>query len=163
MNFEEIYEAYFKDVYLYTKSFVTDKNVAEEITQETFFKAMKSFHKFDGKKDIRSWLFTIAKNTYFTQYKKQQREISSEEISEQKDIHLVEHLMDEERALEIHRFLHAMDEPYKEVFSLRTFGELSFGKIGQLFGKSDGWARVTYYRAKRKIVEYMEAIQDEGN
>ena len=71
--------------------------------------------------------------------------------------------MDEERALEIHRFLHAMEEPYKEVFSLRTFGELSFEKIGQLFGKSDGWARVTYYRAKRKIVEYMEAIQDEGN
>ena len=105
----------------------------------------------------------LAKNTYFTQYKKQQREFRVEEILEQKDIQLVEHLMDEERALEIHRFLHAMEEPYKEVFSLRTFGELSFEKIGQLFGKSDGWARVTYYRAKRKIVEYMEAIQDEGN
>ena len=162
MNFEEIYEAYFKDVYLYTKSFVADKNVAEEITQETFFKALKSFQQFDGRKDIRAWLFTIAKNTYFTQYKKQQREFHVEEILEQKDIQLVEHLMDEERALEIHRFLHAMEEPYKEVFSLRTFGELSFEKIGQLFGKSDGWARVTYYRAKRKIVEYMEAIQDEG-
>ena len=163
MNFEEIYEAYFKDVYLYTKSLVGDKNVAEEITQETFFKALKAFHQFDGKKDIRAWLFTIAKNTYFSQYKKQQRECHIEEISEQKDIQLVEHLMDEERALVIHRFLHAMKEPYKEVFSLRTFGELSFEKIGQLFGKSDGWARVTYYRAKRKIVEYMEAIQDEGN
>lgn len=156
MNFEEIYKAYFQDVYLYTKSLVYDKDIAEEITQETFFKALKSFHQFDGKKDIRAWLFTIAKNTYFTQYKKQQREINTEEHSAQNDVQLVDYLIDEERALMIHRFLHAMEEPYKEVFSLRTFGELSFEAIGHLFGKSDGWARVTYYRAKKKIISYME-------
>jgi len=163
LNFGEIYKAYFQDVYLYTKSLVSDKDIAEEITQETFFKALKSFHQFDGKKDVRAWLFTIAKNTYFTQYKKQQREINMEENSPQKDVQLVDYLMNEERALMIHRFLHAMEEPYKEVFSLRTFGELSFETIGHLFGKSDGWARVTYYRAKKKIMAYMEAKQDEGN
>ena len=163
VNFEEIYTAYFQDVYLYTKSLVADKDIAEEITQETFFKALKSFHQFDGKKDVRAWLFTIAKNTYFTQYKKQQREINIEENSAQKDVQLVDYLMNEERALMIHRFLHAMEEPYKEVFSLRIFGELSFGTIGQLFGRSDGWARVTYYRAKKKIMAYMEAKQDERN
>lgn len=70
--------------------------------------------------------------------------------------------MDEEQARMIHHFLHVMEEPYKEVFSLRTFGELSFEAIGQLFGKSDGWARVTYYRAKKKIMAYMEEKQDEG-
>jgi len=162
VNFEEIYQAYFHDVYFYTNSLVADQDIAEEIAQETFFKALKSFHQFDGKKDVRAWLFTIAKNTYFTHYKKQQREINREENSTQKDIQLVDHLMDEERALMIHRFLHAMEEPYKEVFSLRIFGELSFEAIGQLFGKSDGWARVTYYRAKKKIMAYMEAKRDEG-
>ncbi|MFJ7953020.1 RNA polymerase sigma factor [Lysinibacillus sp. NPDC096418] len=161
MNFEEIYQAYFHDVYLYTKSLVADKDIAEEITQETFFKALKSVHQFDGKKDVRAWLFTIAKNTYFTHYKKQKRVINMEGNSAQKDVQLVDYLMDEERALVIHRFLHAMEEPYKEVFSLRTFGELSFEAIGHLFGKSDGWARVTYFRAKKKITAYMEAKQDE--
>ncbi|MEB2280516.1 RNA polymerase sigma factor [Lysinibacillus xylanilyticus] len=162
MDFEEIYQAYFQDVYFYMKSLVSDENIAEEITQETFFKALKSMHQFDGKKDIRAWLFKIAKNTYFTHYKKQQRQINQMEESVL-DVQIVEHLMNEEQAFDIHRYLHAMEEPYKEVFSLRTFGELSFDKIGQLFGKSDGWARVTFYRAKKKILAYMEAKQDEGN
>ena len=70
VNFEEIYRAYFHDVYYYTQSFIADKAIAEEITQETFFKALKSFQQFDDKKDVRAWLFTIAKNTYLTQYKK---------------------------------------------------------------------------------------------
>lgn len=69
--------------------------------------------------------------------------------------------VDEERALLIHRFLHEMKEPYKEVFNLRVFGELSFEKIGSIFGKSAGWARVTYYRAKKQIVEYMEVMENE--
>ncbi|MEO4053974.1 RNA polymerase sigma factor [Solibacillus sp. CAU 1738] len=162
MDFEEIYQAYFHDVYFYMRSLASDENIAEEITQETFFKALKSMHQFDGKKDIRAWLFTIAKNTYFTHYKKQQRQIDQMEQSVL-DVQLVEHLMNEEQAFAIHRYLHTMEEPYKEVFSLRTFGELSFEKIGQLFGKSDGWARVTFYRAKKKILAYMEAKQDEGN
>ncbi|QUG43648.1 RNA polymerase sigma factor [Psychrobacillus sp. INOP01] len=162
MDFEEIYQAYFQDVYFYLKSLASDENIAEEITQETFFKALKSMHQFDGKKDIRAWLFTIAKNTYFTHYKKQQRQINRVEESVL-DVQIVEYLMNEEQAFAIHHYLHTMEEPYKEVFSLRTFGELSFEKIGQLFGKSDGWARVTFYRAKKKILAYMEAKQDEGN
>ena len=69
--------------------------------------------------------------------------------------------VDEERALLIHRYLHEMKEPYKEVFNLRVFGELSFEKIGSIFGKSAGWARVTYYRAKQQIALYMEVMDDE--
>ena len=163
MDFEEIYQAYFHDVYLYTRSLAIDENIAEEITQETFFKALRSMHQFDGKKDIRAWLFTIAKNTYFTHYNKKQREANQVETSVLDDVRVVEYLVNEEQAFEIHHFLHTMEEPYKEVFSLRTFGELSFEKIGQLFGKSDGWARVTFYRAKKKILAYMEAKRDEGN
>ncbi|WP_255292146.1 RNA polymerase sigma factor [Bacillus pseudomycoides] len=70
MSFEEIYHAYFQDVYLYIRSLTHDENIAEEITQEAFFKALKSIESFNGTKDIRAWLFTIARNTYFSYYKK---------------------------------------------------------------------------------------------
>ena len=73
-----------------------------------------------------------------------------------------ERFADEESAFQIHRFLHGMDEPYKEVFSLRVFGELPFEKIGAIFGKSSGWARVTFYRAKKQIIEYMEVTEHEN-
>ncbi|NMO94420.1 RNA polymerase sigma factor [Paenibacillus lemnae] len=163
MDVEDIYRTYFHDVFLYTRTLTQSEHIAEEITQETFFKALKSIGQFDGKKDIRAWLFTIAKHTYFTHYKQQQRHVHDEMDQMEDsvlDVHMVEQLMNEEEAFLIHRYLHDMEEPYKEVFSLRTFGELSFAKIGQLFGKSDGWARVTFYRAKKKIAAYMEERTD---
>ncbi|MBM7713397.1 RNA polymerase sigma-70 factor (ECF subfamily) [Bacillus thermophilus] len=162
MDFEEIYREYFQEVYLFMKSLSHDEGVAEEMTQEAFFKALKAIEKFDGSKDIRAWLFTIAKNTYFSHYKKMKRQINSDFIDEPgTGVQIVQHLMNEEEAFTVHQFLHSMDEPYKEVFSLRTFGELPFEKIGRLFGKSAGWARVTFYRARKKILEYMEEINHE--
>ncbi|MCM3388333.1 RNA polymerase sigma factor [Ureibacillus chungkukjangi] len=162
MNFEEIYREYFKEVYLYTISLSRDEKIAEEITQEAFFKALKAIDKFDGSKDIRAWLYTIAKNTYFSYYKRNNRQIELD-IDEVVDtgVQFVSHLMNEEGAFAIHEFLHTMAEPYKEVFSLRAFGELPFEKIGRLFGKSAGWARVTFYRARKQIIEHMEAINHE--
>ncbi|GIN21999.1 MAG TPA: RNA polymerase sigma factor [Bacillus bacterium] len=162
MDFEEIYREYFKEVYLFIKSLSHDESIAEDITQEAFFKALKAIEKFDGSKDIRAWLFTIAKNTYFSHYKKNKREIDLDVVEESSmGVQIVNHLMNEEHAFIVHQFLHSMNEPYKEVFSLRTFGELSFEKIGRLFGKSAGWARVTYYRARKQIIEYMEEMNDE--
>ncbi len=163
MDFDKIYQLYFKDVFIYIRSLSINEDVAEEITQETFVKALKSIDNFDGSKDIRAWLFTIAKNTYFTYYKRQKIFADSEVPDEIPSIEssLVDHFLNEESAFLIHRFLHSMDEPYKEVFSLRVFGELPFEKIGLLFGKSPGWARVTFYRAKKQILEYMEAIEYE--
>jgi len=162
LDFEGIYEEYFHVVYLYMTSLTGDENVAEEMTQEAFFKALKAIDQFDGSKDIRAWLFTIAKNTYFSYYKRKKRQAVSNFIEEKdEDIQFVHHLMNEEKAFIVHRFLHQMAEPYKEVFSLRTFGELPFERIGQLFGKSAGWARVTFYRARKQIREYMEGMDDE--
>ncbi len=162
MDFEEIFREYFKEVYLFIKSLSHDESIAEEITQEAFFKALKAIEKFDGSKDIRAWLFTIAKNTYFSHYKKNKREIDLDVVEKSSmGVQIVNHLMNEEHAFIVHQFLHSMNEPYKEVFSLRTFGELSFEKIGRLFGKSAGWARVTYYRARKQIIEYMEEMNDE--
>ncbi|WP_280519774.1 RNA polymerase sigma factor [Siminovitchia terrae] len=157
-----MYLEYFKEVYLFIKSLSHDESIAEEITQEAFFKALKSIEKFDGSKDIRAWLFTIAKNTYFSHYKRKKRQIDLDVIEEPSTgVQIVKHLMNEEDAFTVHQFLHSMDEPYKEVFSLRTFGELPFEKIGRLFGKSSGWARVTFYRARKKIIEYMEELNHE--
>ena len=156
MDFERIYRMYFKDVFLYLRALSAD--TAEEITQETFVKALRSIDAFDGSKDIRAWLFTIARNTYYT-YCRRQARYADEELSENEpDIQpdFTEQFADEERALQIHRFLHGMDEPYKEVFSLRVFGELPFSQIGFIFGKTENWARVTYHRARLKIQERME-------
>ncbi|VEF49278.1 ECF subfamily RNA polymerase sigma-24 subunit [Bacillus freudenreichii] len=164
MDFEEIYQKYFQEVFLFIRSLSHDESIAEEITQEAFFKSLKAIKKFDGSKDIRAWLFTIAKNTYFSHYKKTKRQIDmdSDLIEEPKTgVQIVEHLMNEEDAFTVHQFLHSMDEPYKEVFSLRTFGELPFEKIGRLFGKSAGWARVTFYRARKQILKYMEEMNNE--
>lgn len=161
LDFEEVYHLYFQKVYLFVRSLSKDEKVAEEIAQETFFKALKSLHQFDGTKDIQAWLFTIAKNTYFSHYKKAKREHISDDVDESTGVYIVQQLMDEEHAFIVHQFLHTMAEPYKEVFSLRVFGELSFAKIGLLFGKSEGWARTTFFRARKKIVKYLEGINDE--
>lgn len=163
MDFGDIYQAYFRDVFLYLCSLSANEGIAEEVAQETFVKALKAINSFDGSKDIRAWLFTIAKNTYYTYCKRQKIYADNRlpENTEDVKADFMERLADEESAFRIHCYLHDMAEPYKEVFSLRVFGELSFERIGMLFGKSSGWARVTYYRAKKKIYEYMEAIENE--
>lgn len=161
MDFEGIYTAYFKDVYFYLRSMSASEDTAEELTQEVFSKALKSLDKFDGSKDIRAWLFTIAKNTYFTHCKRQKLFVKEERMENPLDqrVQFTERLEDEEQAFRIHQFLHDMKEPYKEVFSLRVFGELPYEKIALLFGKSPGWARVTYHRARKQIMEYMEGLE----
>lgn len=131
--------------------------IAEEITQETFFKALKNIDKFDGKCKLYVWLCQIAKNTFFTYRKKEKYH---EDLTEVENI-LVEStieqcLLSKESVFNIHKELHSLDEPYKEVFMLRVFGDLSFSQIGSLFEKTESWARVTYHRAKMKLKERME-------
>lgn len=163
MDFDFIYQAYFKDVFLYLRSMSASDSIAEEVTQETFVKALKSLDRFDGRTDIRAWLFTIAKNTYFTYRKGQKRFLEGEIPDDLPDPQwdFVSCIEDEETAFQIHQYLHSMKDPYKEVFTLRVFGELSFEKIALLFGKSPSWARVVYYRAKVQIKEYMEVLDRE--
>ena len=64
---------------------------------------------------------------------------------------------DRDSSFRIHVALHAMEEPFREVFELRVFGELSFREIGTIFGKTENWARVTYHRARLKLQERMNA------
>ncbi len=155
-DFEEIYKLYFKDVFLYLRALCRDETVSEEIAQETFVKALNNIDSFDGKKDIRAWLFTIAKNTYRTYCRRKNLPLDEVPQIAVSDVILTEHIENEETAMRVHKLLHELNEPYKEVFNLRVFGELSFEKIGVIFGKTAGWARVTYFRAKNMIIDGLE-------
>lgn len=155
MDIKEMYEEYFSDVYKYMVAISHNTHVAEEITQETFFKALKKADQFRGQCQLRVWLCQIAKNTYLDYLRKNKKyvpEVEREEV-EPLSPDLAERFADRETAYRIHQLLHGLEEPYKEVFSLRIFGELSFGMIASLFGKSESWARVTYHRACKKIRE----------
>ena len=160
MNIEEFYRTYFDIVYRYIRSISQDGSLAEEVTQETFFKALKKADQFRGDCDVRVWLCQIAKNTLYDHLKKQEKQLLGDEKLEKIESAggelLEEKLAQRSQAMEIHKVLHRLSEPYKEVFSLRTFGELNFREIGMLFGKSENWARVTYYRARVKIREELE-------
>ncbi|WP_443650947.1 RNA polymerase sigma factor [Blautia sp.] len=160
MNIEELYRTYFDIVYRYIRSVSQDGSLAEEVTQETFFKALEKIDQFRGDCDVRVWLCQIAKNTLYDHLKKQKKQLLGDEKLEKIESAggelLEEKLAQRSQAMEIHKVLHRLSEPYKEVFSLRTFGELNFREIGMLFGKSENWARVTYYRARVKIREELE-------
>lgn len=155
-EFETIYLNYSKEIYRFLLSLTRNEHMAEELTQETFYKAFKYIGKFNGTCKMSVWLCQIAKNTYFTHYNKQKKVVSEidEEIPD--DTCFEENVINKEMMLQIHRKLHNLNEPYKEVFALHLFGELSFFQISQLFDKSESWARVTYFRAKLKIKEALE-------
>jgi len=155
-DFNEIYSQYFKDVHKYVLSLSKNEAVAEEITQETFFKALKNIDKFNGTCKVYVWLCQIAKNTYFSYREKMKKYSYDSDIEERvDDVNLDNSLFITESAFEIHKALHNLDEPYKEVFTLRLFGELEYTQIAELFNKTESWARVTYHRAKIKLKEML--------
>lgn len=149
-DFEKIYNCYMKDVYKYTLALSHNPDIAEEITQETFFKALKSINSFKGECKLSVWLCQIAKNTYYSYCEKEKRRT---DFVEETYCSFENDIDNSDQAFELHKRLHNLPEPYKEVFSLRVFGELPFAKIAELFGKTESWARVTYHRAKLKMEE----------
>jgi len=152
MEFDEIYKSHVEDVYKYVLSLCGNAYVAEDVTSDTFLKAMKAIKSFKGDCSVRVWLCQIAKNTYFN-YAKRKKFMTEMPEEMQSDDSVEVKLAEKSQVMEIHRILHRLDEPYKEIFSLRVFSELSFAEIGALFGKSDGWARVTFHRAKNLLKE----------
>lgn len=153
-DFEEIYRAYFADVYRYILALSRDAQTAEEVTQETFVRALTAIDGFRGECQIRVGLCQIARNQYLSLCRERRK--FAEEPGETGDRGIEEGFADRETARQLHVLLHALPEPYKEVFSLRTFGELPFAQIGELFGKTESWARVTYFRARQKLKEALE-------
>lgn len=165
MDLEQIYETYFKSVYLYMWRLSGNEHLAEEITSETFFKAMKSIESFRGECDMRIWLCQIAKNTYYSYIKKRDKTLSVAETELQDvvdtDAFIAEQIIAKEEVQQIRKFLHELPDPYKEVFMWRVFGELSFKAIGDLYNKTDNWACVTYHRARKMIKGRLEEIGNE--
>ncbi len=155
---DRIYQDNFIKVYRYILSISGDPHLAEDITQETFYKAMQKLDSFRGDCSLTTWLCRIARNQYLNQRNRQARaqnlmqhppETLNADSAEQEVIR-------REQASEIIAAIQKLEEPYKEVFSLRTFSELSFREIGKEFGKNESWARVTYHRAKLKVKEELK-------
>ncbi len=150
--------AEYEAVYRYVLCLCRDETVAKDITQETFLKAMKGADSFAGDSSLYTWLCAIGKRTWLNTVKKQSRDDFSdfsEEIYDESKASVEELVSEKDTAMYIHRIVHQLEEPYKEVFSLRVFGELSFSEIADLFSKTESWARVTYHRAKKIITEKM--------
>ena len=153
LDFEKVYSDYYDIVFGYVLSLCGEETWAEDITQEAFFKALKHINSFRGDCKLSVWLCQIAKNTYYTAAKQQGRRTDYPLETIQSDVTVEQKIIDKDTAFQLHQLLHTLNEPYKEIFWMRTFGELSFKEIGMLFRKSESWARVTYHRAKMKIME----------
>ena len=155
-DFEKLFDENRDFIFKYLMKMTRDYSLAEELTQESFYRAYMNFASLRDREKAASWLCQIAKNTYFAWYREQKKLISPEgledmaggedpaELFAQKEL--------SEKAL---KCLHALEEPYKEVFMLSVFGGFSLRDISRSFGKSESWARVTYYRAKQKLMERM--------
>ena len=154
MDYEKLYQTYYMQVYSFAMTLVKNRDAAEEITQDTFYRALKS-QGFRGESDIFTYLCSIARNISMDMYRR--KKVSGEMIEEPiSDENIEERFAQKDEALKIHLVLHKLKDPYKEVFQLRCFGELSYREIAWVFGKSESWARVTYHRAKLMIREEMK-------
>lgn len=145
-----IYSQYQSIVTAYLTRLSGSAELAQELTQETFYQALKSIHRFDGKSSISTWLCGIAKHLYYDALRQQRpTEPLPEQLSLPDDF--TEQIARKDQAMVAHHLLHQLEEPYREVFTLRTFCDLSHGEIAELFGKSESWSRVTYYRARQML------------
>jgi len=157
-GFEEVYKRHYHDVFLFLLRLTRDEALAEELTQATFVQALLHIGRFEERCELRVWLCQIAKHLAYAHAKKQKYELALPESEDWEDpSSFPRDLEARDEAFRLHLLLHGLDEPYKEVFSLRVFGELPFVKIAEIFGKTESWARVTFHRAKRKIQERMES------
>lgn len=152
---EKLYETYYMRVFSFVMTLAGDRSQAEEITQETFFRAFSKQRNFRGDSDEATWLCAIAKNLFLDEKRRHSRFGELPEELPDAGRSLEQAAADRDSSFRIHMALHALEEPYREVFELRIFGELSFREIGMIFQKTENWARVTYHRAKLKLQERM--------
>ena len=155
-SFHEIYEASAQKVYRFLVRLTGNAELAEELTSETFYQAFLHIGQFRKECSMDTWLCQIAKNCYYKEVKRNKRLQNEESCTDIGTTDAFLRVEDRQMALSIHKILHKLPEPYREVFSLRIFGELQFDEIASIFGKSQSWAKMTFYRAKAMIIEKME-------
>ncbi|GAA0760938.1 MULTISPECIES: sigma-70 family RNA polymerase sigma factor [Clostridium] len=154
----EIYKENSKIVYGFLLSYTKDASLSEELTQETFLRAIKSIHKYNGKCKISVWLCQIAKHILFQEWEKRGKTInvSYDENIQIKGDSTEELVISNENKKSIYKIIQSLENPYKEVIYLRLTGDLSFKEISEILGKSENWARVTFYRGKSKLIRRLE-------
>jgi RNA polymerase sigma factor (sigma-70 family) len=154
---EEIYEMYSRKVFLFLLSKTNNVDIAEELTQETFFQAVQCIDRFKGNSSILTWLCGIAKNVWLKDLRKRQETLSiDDDIPEITDTQKMNVQWEQKEILQL---IHDMNEPVREVMYLRLISNLSFAEIGEIIGKTENWTRVTFFRGKQKIVK--EMLKDE--
>ena len=152
----KLYDTCYMQVYSYVMTLAKDQHKAQEITQDTFFRAMTAKQTFRGESECLSWLCAIAKNLFIDTTRKASRyQDEPDDGLADSDTDIEQTITDSDTSFRIHMLLHEMEEPYKEVFELRVFGELSFAQISEIFRKTESWARVTFHRARLKLKERM--------
>ena len=155
-EFEKLFNDNRDFIFKYLMKMTKNVSLAEELTQETFFRAYMNYASLRNKEKTSVWLCQIAKNTYFAWYNEQKKTDSLDcftMVSDGKDIE--DEYIQKDLSQKALFCLHELEEPYKEVFMLSVFGGFSLKDISLVFGKSESWARVTFYRAKQKLSERM--------
>lgn len=161
-DMEVIYKRYYGDLYRFCRSLCNDQDLAEDICHETFYKAMKSTGTYHGNCKVISWLCQIAKNTYISYLRKEKRMVKPEKMEQLvecmagTEASLQEKVEDAESVRDIKEVMNSLEPPYDKVFRMKVVDEKSYKEMGDFYGKSESWARVTYFRAKQKIVERLK-------
>ena len=154
LDFEKVFTDNNQLVFRFLMKLCGDVSLAEELTQETFFRAYMNISHLRDEEKVSAWLCQIAKNTYFAWFNAQKKnQPLSEELTIDSAPDIADLFVEKELAGRAFSCLHALEEPYKEVFLLSVFGGLSLKDISAIFDKSESWARGTYDRAKQKIME----------
>ena len=156
-SFEEIFDKYYRKVYLFLLKMSGNQSLAEELTQETLYKAFLHINRYEGKSSIYTWLCTIAKNCWLTEMGKHKSFVELEEIMEpDSGVNLEEDVLNRHMRDLMRREILHLPEPYVSVCTLRIYAELSYAEIAAEFAKSESWAKVTYFRGKSMLMERME-------
>lgn len=161
-EFEKLYETYYMRVYSYVMTLAKKQHIAEEITQEAFYRAFTAKSAFRGESNALTWLCAIARNLYFDEMRRQSKKVEAEQdINAADGADVQREAEDHDASYRIHSALNELEEPYRRVFELRIFGELSFREIGSICERTENWARVTYHRAKLKLQERVNFHENE--
>ncbi|MBR3502848.1 MAG: sigma-70 family RNA polymerase sigma factor [Clostridia bacterium] len=159
-DFDAVYKAHYELVFRFALRLCGQTSLAEEIAQETFYQALRSYGRFRGDSSLATWLCGIAKRVYWTNVKRRQPLPLEGEAQRIPEPDFVESLIRRDRRMTAQRVLHSLEEPYREVFTLRVFCDLSHAEIAGLFGKTESWARVTYYRARQMLQKALKEADD---
>lgn len=154
-SIEEIYKQYFEIVNKYLFCLTRNSDMAEELTQETFYRAVKKIHTFKENCKISVWLCEIAKNLWYDELRKNKKlkNVEEQDIFTYQEENVEETIIANEEKVSLYKKLQKLNEQTREVMYLRITGELSFKEIAEIMNKTENWARVTYYRGKQRLKE----------